>query len=195
MLVSVRKWLDDGDLEYRGYSDCFASTATVMDERDSMDCIRQAGDYRTLIGKRDQLGFPLGELERARLAELEQFFAASADPNLEPYAQREQDRLPISLVVTFTNDDTPARLGLARDISGHGLFVETQKPLRVGERTVVRVLDNRSGDEWRFGAEVVRLETGERGGMGLRFVGIPLSMRVGHRPAPRPAPVSSRRAA
>jgi PilZ domain len=159
-----------------------------MDERDSMEWIRRAGDYRTLMGKRDQLGFPLGEVERARLSELEQFFAASADPNLEPYAQREQDRMPISVVVTYSNDDAPARLGLGRDISGHGLFVETRTPLRVGERTVVRVLDKHTGDDWRFGAEVVRLETGERGGMGLRFVGIPLSLRTGHRPAPHPAP-------
>ena len=94
----------------------------------------------------------------------------------------------------MTNDDTPTRLGLARDISGHGLFVETRQPLRVGERTVVRVLDKHTGDEWRFGAEVVRLEGGERGGMGLRFVGIPVSMRVGHRPAPQRSP-NLRRAA
>jgi len=194
MLVSVRNWLNESDGEYRGYADCFAEGTTVMDERDSMEWIRRAGDYRTLTGKRDQLGFPLGAVERARLEELERFFAAQADPNLEPYAQREQERAPISAVVTFTNDDTPARLGLARDISGHGLFVETRQPLRVGERTVVRVLDKYSGDEWRFGAEVVRLEGGDRGGMGLRFVGIPVSMRTGHRPAPQRRPTLRRAA-
>jgi len=153
-----------------------------------MEWIRRAGDYRTLQGKRDQLGFPLGAVERARLEELERFFAAQADPNLEPYAQREQGRTAISAVVSFSNDDTPARLGHARDISGHGLFIETRQPLRVGERTEVRILDKHTGDEWRFGAEVVRLEGGDRGGMGLRFVGIPVSMRLGHRPAPRKRP-------
>ena len=79
----------------------------------------------------------------------------------------------------------------ARDISGDGVFIETRKPLRVGARTVMRVRDRVTGDEWRFGAEVVRLEGGEHGGMGLRFVGIPLALRLGHRPAPR----ATRRAA
>jgi hypothetical protein len=153
-----------------------------------MEWIRRAGDYRTLIGKRDQLGFPLGPVEAARLAELERFFAASADPNLELYAQREQDRAPISAVVSFSDQTEGGALGRARDISGDGVFVETRRPLRVGERTVIRILDRFSGAEWRFGAEVVRLESGERGGMGLRFVGIPLSMRVGHRPAPGTTP-------
>ena len=190
MLVSVRKWLDGGASEYQGHGDCFSSEAftgaVMQDEGDSMEWIRRAGDYRTLAGKRDQLGFPLGAVERARLEELERFFAASADPNLEPYAQREQERAPISIVVTFSSEDS-ARLGRARDVSGHGLFIETREPLRVGARTVVRVLDQRSGEEWRFGAEVVRLDS-PRGGMGLRFVGIPVALRTGHRPAPRPAP-------
>ncbi len=156
-----------------------------------MEWIRRAGDYRTLVGKRDQLGFPLGPVEAARLAELERFFAASADPNLEPYAQRDQERAAISIVVMFSDDSEGGAVGRARDISGDGVFIETRKPLRVGARTVMRVLDRVTGDEWRFGAEVVRLESGQHGGMGLRFVGIPLALRLGHRPAPR----ATRRAA
>ena len=61
------------------------------------------------------------------------------------------------------------------------MYIETTQPLPVGSQTVVRVIDRHTGDEWRFAAEVVRLECGERTGMGLRFVGIPLSMRLGHR--------------
>lgn len=153
-----------------------------------MEWIRRAGDYRTLVGKRDQLGFPLGPVEAARLHELESFFAGTADPNLEPYAQRDQARAPISIVVQFSDNSEGGALGRARDISGDGIFIETRRTLRVGERTVVRILDRERGSEWRFGAEVVRLESGEHGGMGLRFVGIPLGLRVGHRPAPGPAP-------
>ena len=149
-----------------------------------MEWIKRAGDYRTLVGKRDHLGYELGAIERARLAELERFFATQTNPDLEPYAQREQERAPISVVVSFTSEDAPSMLGHARDISGDGLFVETRRPLHVGKRTVIRILDKHTGDEWRFGAEVVRIEPGPRGGMGLRFVGIPLQMRVGHRVAP-----------
>src|SRR5258706_7423155 len=119
--------------------DCLEGSANVMDddERSSMDWIRRTVDYRTLTGKRDQLGYPLGALEAARLAELERFFAASQDPDLEVWAQREQERAPISIVVTFSST-TPGRgRGRARDISGDGVFVDTAKPLRIGERTVV----------------------------------------------------------
>ena len=48
-------------------------------ERQSMDFIHRVGEYRTLVGKRDQLGYPLGSLEQARLDELEAFFARQVD--------------------------------------------------------------------------------------------------------------------
>jgi hypothetical protein len=149
-----------------------------------MDWVRRAGDYRVLTGKRDGLGYPLGAEEQARLDELERFFMQDANRRRVPWASREQIRAPISIVVQF--GDT--RSGRARDISGDGIFVETETPLPIGTRTVVCVTDEPLRDdeddaegpyeEWRFGAEVVRLE---RGGMGLRFVGIPLVLRITHR--------------
>src|SRR2546430_17042943 len=79
--------------------DCLEEGATVMDEtRDSMEWIRRAVDYRTLVGKRDQLGYPLGMVEAARLSELERFFAAPSNPDLEGWAQREQERATHSIV-------------------------------------------------------------------------------------------------
>ena len=61
-------------------------------------------------------------------------------------------------------------------------------PLAVGARTVVRVTgavaedpideDEAPYEQWEFGAEVVRLDAA---GMGLRFVGIPLALRITHR--------------
>lgn len=150
-----------------------------------MDWVRRAGDYRVLVGKRDRLGYPLGELEQARLDELARFFAQDANRRRAPWASREQIRAPISLVVQF--DDCT---GFARDISAEGMYVATATPLPVGARTVVRLTDDRTvsaddddeaelpHEQWQFGAEVVRVDAG---GMGLRFVGIPLSLRITHR--------------
>jgi hypothetical protein len=153
-----------------------------------MEWVRRAGEYRTLAGKRDELGFPLAPLEAARLAELERFFTACADPERAPFVQREHIRRNISVVVTYRTGQKGTDSGEARDISGEGLFIACHAPLAVGESTVVRVIDRFSGEEWRFGAEVVRVELGDRpgfgAGMGLRFVGIPLALRVGHRGAP-----------
>ncbi len=153
-----------------------------------MEWVRRAGEYRTLAGKRDELGFPLAPLESARLAELERFFSACADPERVPFVQREHIRRPISIVVTFRTSQLVNESGEARDISGEGLYIACHQPLDIGENTVVRVIDRFSGEEWRFGAEVVRVELGERPGMGLRFVGIPLALRVGHRGAPPELP-------
>ncbi len=157
-----------------------------------MDWVRRAGDYRVLVGKRDRLGYPLGEVERARLDELERFFTQDANRRRAPWASREQIRAPISVIVQF-GDVT----GQARDISGDGIFVVTDAPLPIGARTVVRVADEPATagddldaeapyDQWEFGAEVVRLDAG---GMGLRFVGIPLVLRITHRHRDEVAPL------
>ncbi len=157
----------------------------------SMDWVRRAGDYRVLVGKRDRLGYPLGEVERARLDELERFFMNDANRRRAPWASREQIRAPISVVVQFGDS-----VGEARDISGDGIFVVTDVRLPIGARTVVRVADEAPAgddvdaetpyDQWEFGAEVVRLDAD---GMGLRFVGIPLVLRITHRSSVEPAPL------
>jgi hypothetical protein len=152
----------------------------------SMEWVRRASDYRVLIAKRDRLGYPLGEVERARLDELERFFTQDANRRRAPWASREQIRAPVSIVVQFGD-----AVGRARDLSGDGMFVVTTAPLHVGARTVLRVNDEpyvvRNDDDedegpyeqWQFGAEVVRLD---KAGMGVRFVGIPLVLRISHRP-------------
>ena len=157
-----------------------------MATESSMDWVRRAGDYRVLVGKRDRLGYPLGEVERARLDELERFFVQDANRRRAPWASREQIRAPISVVVQFGD-----WIGEARDISGEGIYIVTQAPLAIGERTVVRVAGDpaAAGDDdaeapfeqWEFGAEVVRLDAS---GVGLRFVGIPLVLRITHRRQP-----------
>ena len=151
-------------------------------ERESMEWIKRASEYRTLRGKRDMLGYPLGVIEAARLGELERFFQENLHPSRMVFTQREQQRIGISIVVTFSGRDGIGR-GRARDVSGDGLYVETEQALPVGTRTMVSVMDRTTSEEWQFSAEVVRIESS---GMGLKFLGIPLSLRVGHR---RPAPV------
>jgi hypothetical protein len=173
---------------------CSANGMSAMDsisERESMEWIRRASEYRTLTGKRDQLGFSLGEAELARLAELEEFFLETIHPARATYTQRDQGRVPVSLVVTFSGRDGNGK-GRARDISGQGLYVETPEPLPVGAHTVVAMSDRETQEEWHFSAEVVRIS--ERG-MGLRFLGIPLALRVGHRGSPTVRKRPLRRAA
>ena len=150
-------------------------------EKESMEWIKRASEYRTLRGKRDLLGYPLGMVEAARLEELERFFQENLHPSRMEFNQRDQQRIGISIVVTFSGRDGNGR-GRARDVSGDGLYVETEQTLPVGTRTMVSVMDRTTAEEWQFSAEVVRIESS---GMGLRFLGIPLSLRVGHR---RPAP-------
>ena len=152
-------------------------------ERESMEWVKRASEYRTLRGKRDLLGSPLGALEAARLDELERFFQENLHPSRMVFNQREQQRIGISIVVTFSGRDGNGR-GRARDVSGDGLYVETETSLPVGSRTVVSVMDRTTQEEWQFSAEVVRIESS---GMGLKFLGIPLSLRVGHR---RPVPTA-----
>lgn len=149
-----------------------------------MDLMHCVGEYRTLVGKRDQLGYPLGSLEQARLDELEAFFAAQLDPERLPFDGRQRERTSISLVVTFSSGSDPAA-GEACDLSPEGMFIATWDRPQVGSDVVVRVIDRASGDEWRFGAEVVRLAVGPVAGVGLRFKGIPLRLRLGHRRRPQ----------
>jgi hypothetical protein len=159
----------------------------------SMEWVRRAGDYRVLVGKRDRLGYPLGEVEQARLVELERFFMQDANRRRMPWATREQIRAPISIVVQFGD-----AVGRAQDISPDGMYVVTTAPLYVGARTVIRVneepyviretdgddADETPYEQWQFGAEVVRLDAA---GMGVRFVGIPLALRIVHKhPADTP---------
>jgi hypothetical protein len=151
-------------------------------EKRAMSWFRRVAELRTLTGKRDLLGYPLAPIDSARLEELERFFFTTADPARSPFSQRGQRRHAILAVVSFQRGPRMAE-GTARDLSADGVFVETRSPLPVGTRTVVRVLDRSTGDEWRFGGDVVRVEHGDRPGMAVRFVGIPLSLRLGHRTA------------
>ncbi len=149
-----------------------------------MEWVRRAGDFRVLIGKRDGLGQALGADDEARLAELSRHFLAEDENRGRlPWAHRDKVRADIDLAV-----EVGAGVGQARNISPDGVFVVTEQPLPVGSHTVLRVSDaavvhdnqdvDATYDQWQFAAEVVRVEGG---GMGLRFIGIPVALRIANR--------------
>src|SRR5688572_18226929 len=130
-----------------------------------LDLVRRVSEYRTLKGKRDQLHRLLTAREIARLVELERLLA--------------HRRFPLSVSVTFRGAGRVLS-GRTRDLSSDGLSLATETSLPVGTSTIVAILDPETSEEWRFGAEVVRLDA-DGGGMALRLVGLPLALRVGYR--------------
>ncbi|MCU1278752.1 MAG: hypothetical protein JWM53_2298, partial [bacterium] len=83
-----------------------------MGTETSMDWVRRAGEYRVLVGKRDRLGYPLGESDQARLDDLERFFTQDANRRRAPWASREHIRAAVSVDVELGD-----WAGHARDIS------------------------------------------------------------------------------
>ena len=148
----------------------------------SLEWVRSAAEYRMLAGKRE-LGCRLDDDDQRRHDELAGFFRANADPARAPFLAREMARKAISLIVTFLTGPRQEEInwGEACDISANGMYVSTDEPLDVGTPTIVRVIDRFKGDEFRFPAEVVRVERKSPSGMGVKFVGIPIALRVGHR--------------
>ncbi|MSP62367.1 MAG: hypothetical protein EXR72_18945 [Myxococcales bacterium] len=141
------------------------------------DCV----DYRTLRGKRDDFGLDLSNADSERLAGLEDFFRqqAVAGRSASPpaFVQRDHLRQEIHLKVVFQRGDGESSEGTLHNLSASGAFIETAEPLVAGQRTVVRVTDAAASVEWRIVADVAWVRGA---GMGLRFVGIPLEVRLGH---------------
>jgi type IV pilus assembly protein PilZ len=82
---------------------------------------------------------------------------------------REHARMPIELEVrygklnSFFSDYT-------RNISKGGAFIETRNPLPPGTRFLFKLSVPGCGEPFQVGGEVLRTETGERGGgMAIRF--------------------------
>jgi hypothetical protein len=132
-----------------------------------MTWIRRIAELRTLSGKRS-LG-ALSSEDAQRLDALERFFTQN-----DAIDRRSELRAELELTVEFHQS-----CAVLRDVSPNGMYVETDDKLPVGTRTEVRIHDRRSGDEWRFPATVARRTAN---GVGLSLVGIPLAMRLGHRP-------------
>jgi hypothetical protein len=174
------------------YGRCF-DLITTMTTDSSMEWVRRAGDFRVLVGKRDGLGQALGEDDEARLAELSRYFLTEEEARGRlPWAYRDKVRAAVAIAV-----EVGSSAGEARNISPDGVYVVTEQPLPVGTQTVVRVSDtplvhdnedvDATYEQWQFAAEVVRVEGG---GMGMRFIGIPLALRISNRHPEVPLPAA-----
>ena len=139
--------------------------------------------YRALRGRRDVLGLVLHPEEAERLAELEAVFGDDADEAQPILLPRLHERYPIRLPIEFRRPDGLPCDGTLLNLSTHGFFVETPQPRPLGERITFRFSDEAAGREWQFGGEVARVRGGEKGGMGLRFVGIPLEVHYTRPPS------------
>ncbi len=160
---------------------------------EDMAMIKHCVDYLALRGKRDDLGMALSPENTELLEELESFFRERADNavNVPEFARRDFRRREVRIEVQFARNDGTTTDAVMSNLSGGGVYIETLAPLPAGQRTVVRIFDALAGREWRFGAAVAWVHHGN--GMGLRFVGIPLEVRLGHRSNPGRRPL--RRAA
>ena len=145
-------------------------------------------EYRSLVGRRDELGLCLRPDEILRLRDLEAGLdspppcGSGAAP---PFLTRARERRSVFVPLEFRAGGVD-REGVARNVSTGGIFVSTSHPLRSGERPSLRLFDDGNEREWRFSAEVVWTRHGPDGGMGLRLLGVPFEMRLGghrrHRP-------------
>lgn len=169
---------------------------------------------RALRGRRDELRLPLSPDERRRLAELERVFGAARavghgdagdplgspapaapDPPGDgpegrlPFLVRLEERRPLRAVVEFRTASGELVEGLLRNLSTGGFFVETEHAEGPGERLTFRFVDSAAGRAWTFAGEVgwVRSPRHDDGGMGVRFVGVPVELRLG---APGKPPLS-----
>ena len=138
--------------------------------------------YRALRGCRDDLHLRLKSDEARRLAELERVFgildpAAGDHPS---FLLRLEERAPLRLAVEFRRDSGELAEGHLSNLSAGGFFVETAFPLHPGEHLTFKFLDLGAGRVWLFAGEVEWSREGAGGGMGLRFAGIPVEMRLGH---------------
>jgi hypothetical protein len=161
----------------------------ALREKRTMAMIGHCVEYRTLRGKRDELGLALAPPDQELLEELEGFFRENcgAPESVPLFARREHVRRPVQLQIEFRRGDGSTTDGTISDLSGGGAYVETIQPLAPGQHTILRIFDAVAGREWRLGAAVAWTRWGA--GMGVRFMGIPLEVRLGHRTAP---PKSSR---
>lgn len=149
-------------------------------EKDTSPLIKQCVDYLTLKGKRDDLRLPLSSTDAGRLEALTRYFGArGVADELPEFVRRDHRRVDARLAVQFQRADGTLGDGTAENLSGDGAFVATRTPLPAGTRTILRASlragDGGSGCEYRIVGEVAW--SLREGGMGIRFIGIPLELR------------------
>jgi hypothetical protein len=145
----------------------------------SSGLLRLLYDYRSLLGRRDIVKMTLDVEERDQLAALEQRFTwTDAVSNVgQPVAspRRQYLRLTVRFPAQIKVGTVFADVTVV-DLSGGGLLIEPVPVLRIGDLTVVKIVDLAVGREYHLPVEVAWIA---RGRMGLCFFGIPIELRYG----------------
>lgn len=172
-------------------------TASERTDRDTVLYFTALLSHRALRGRVDQLHLPLKPDEQRRLTELERVFgggttADDVDASRPAYLLRLEDRATVRIPVEFRVGAGEWVRAALSNVSASGFFVRTEAPVATGERLLFRFLDLGARRVWQFAAEVERIAGGPEGGMGLRFHGLPLELRLGDRdPQPHRVPIAA----
>lgn len=130
-------------------------------------------EYQLLRGKQDRLDVPLDEVEKARLAGLEQLLSGDA---IGTAGRRGMTRVTLPKRVLFTTAGG-FETGDVKNLSGSGLAIATRRPPDIGTRIVVRV-EEAGGVEYFFPCRVVWRRLASNVGMGVAFDGVPTRSQV-----------------
>lgn len=155
------------------------------ENRDMVLLLTALLSHRALRARVEQ-GIPLRANEQRRLVELERVFGAGgletsrpSDPGRPAFLLRLETRASLRLPVEFLVGRDEWAPGAMANLSLSGFFVETDAPYAVGAKVLFRFFDLAAGRLWQFTGEVERVAGGDGGGMGLRFHGVPLELRLG----------------
>jgi type IV pilus assembly protein PilZ len=97
------------------------------------------------------------------------------NPELRSPERRSEPRVPIRLKVKFPSLDV-LHHDYSEDISRGGIFIQTQKPRKIGDRFLITLVHPETGQEIQLLGEVVRITEQSAeiknscGGMGIRFL-------------------------
>jgi len=140
----------------------------------SVDVAGRFREYVRLDRQRGEGGLSPAELHRWRV--LRQVLASHFSPGTPAVTveQRESVRVPTCVNVSFATDNALGRCVMTR-ISRHGVFVQTEHPLELKERFMLRIHVELPLRDIFVPVEVVSLGLGpnyavDKQGMGLRFL-------------------------
>src|SRR5690606_22716487 len=117
---------------------------------DDMNLLEIVYEYQYLLHRRQSMGLPLDDHERARLVGLDRLLRGDYMGS----GRTEMTRLLHPIPAQFTR---PGGFGAGeiRDVNGNGMAIVTSHPSVIGTRTAVRIADPLGGVEYMFPGRVV----------------------------------------